>query len=477
MSINLKRVRVEGLFKTFNLDVSLENNTLILVGENGSGKSTFINLVYYALTAQWDRLRKLPFDSCTFTIGDQDYLLEKDHLPQPRSESFIELGLIKSRFSTEDLKNLYEKLAEKDVEYWSSLSGEELRSFHINFSAFRPFPRSFLSNAIVDLARNNPLLNSEEVEDFGAEALTKILRSNNQEQFLFLPTYRRIEKELSAVFPDQDLDEALSSFRRKRERREQSSYIELVEFGMTDVDRAFESILSDLDRNFRSELNRLTGSYLRDIIRREYDSVDTSILATDEVAQTVDSMLSRIEDDTLPKNDREELRSLLADVKSNQTLPPEKKILAHFLTRLVAIHKTQQEKEEPVRKLAEVVNQYLSKKQLEFNPTAFELAIKRKNTVDNDKSVEVPLYGLSSGEKQIVSLFSHMFLSRNESYFLVIDEPELSISVKWQRRFLQDIQDTGKCSGLIAVTHSPFVFEDNSLSDYAHSISEFVRES
>ena len=133
--------------------------------------------------------------------------------------------------------------------------------------------------------------------------------------------------------------------------------------------------------------------------------------------------------------------------------------------------------EEPVRKLADVVNQYLSKKQLEFNPTAFELAIKRKNTVDDDKSVEVPLYGLSSGEKQIVSLFSHMFLSRNESYFLVIDEPELSISVKWQRRFLQDIQDTGKCSGLIAVTHSPSVFEDNSLSEYAHSISEFIRES
>jgi predicted ATP-binding protein involved in virulence len=58
---------------------------------------------------------------------------------------------------------------------------------------------------------------------------------------------------------------------------------------------------------------------------------------------------------------------------------------------------------------------------------------------------------------------------------VVIDEPELSISEPWQRRFLQDLKDTGKCSGLIAVTHSPFVFE-NSLAEYAHSISEFIEE-
>lgn len=65
MSIDLKRVSVERMFNTFDLDVPLRDNTLILVGENGSGKSTFINLVYYALTAQWSKLRKLPFNSCS----------------------------------------------------------------------------------------------------------------------------------------------------------------------------------------------------------------------------------------------------------------------------------------------------------------------------------------------------------------------------------------------------------------------------
>jgi ABC-type transport system involved in cytochrome c biogenesis ATPase subunit len=242
---------------------------------------------------------------------------------------------------------------------------------------------------------------------------------------------------------------------------------------MTDVAGAFKSTLTALDQNFRSELNRFTGSYLHNILQGLYNNVDTSQLATDEVAGTVDLMLSRIGEEILSEDDRQKLRSLLENVRSDQVLNVEQRISAHFLTSLVVLHKNQQKREIPIRKLVELVNEYLSNKNLEFNPTAFELVIQR---TDTPNSCEVPLYGLSSGEKQIVSLFSHVFLSDYHKYFVVIDEPELSISVPWQRRFLQDLKDTGKCSGLIAVTHSPFVFE-NSLAEYAHSISEFVRES
>jgi predicted ATPase len=86
---------------------------------------------------------------------------------------------------------------------------------------------------------------------------------------------------------------------------------------------------------------------------------------------------------------------------------------------------------------------------------------------------ELKLSMLSSGEKQIVSLFSHIYLSGIQEFFVVIDEPELSLSVPWQKRFLMDIVSSGRCSGLIAVTHSPFIY-DNELDGYAHSIEEFV---
>jgi predicted ATPase len=467
MSIDLKRVRVKKLFDTFDLDVPIENNTLILVGENGSGKSTLINLIYYALTAQWDRLIELPFQTCTITIGEKDYQLEKEQLPSSRKKSGI-LTYFERHMSKNVLNALLELLAENSLEYWFTEQGDEkLRDLSRRFSFS---PRLFPLHLILDLAQQNPRYTEQ---NLGANALADVLNSNEKEQVLFLPTYRRIEKELSDVFPGLNIEEISSPDTNNRKSRQQAAYIELVEFGMTDVAGAFKSALTALDQNFRSELNRFTGSHLHNILQGLYKDVDTSQLATDEVAGTVGLMLSRIGEEILWEDDRQKLRSLLEDVRSNQTLDVEQLISAQFLTSLVVLHKNQQEREIPIRKLVKVVNEYLSNKNLEFNPTAFELVIQRTDTAN---SCEVPLHGLSSGEKQIVSLFSHIFLSSYHKYFVVIDEPELSISVPWQRRFLQDLKDTGKCSGLIAVTHSPFVFE-NSLAEFAHSISEFVRES
>ncbi|MEB3882517.1 AAA family ATPase [Lyngbya sp. CCY1209] len=475
MSIDLKRVQVKRLFDAYDLDVPIQDNTLILVGENGSGKSTLINLIYYTLTAQWERLKELPFESCIITIGDDEYPLKRASLPSSQRDigrkKIVILDYFNRKLTENDFNTLLDDLAENSSEYWSSSQGtEDLRAIKSNF------PQIHFA-ALRDLAELNPRFSSLEENETTkvAESLAETVQSSDREQILFLPTYRRIEKELRDVFPDRDFDDFLSFSKRSRYRKKhQAAYIELVEFGMEDVIRSFDSTLSDLDQNFRNELNRLTGSYLGDIIRNNYKNVDASQLATEEFSQTIDLMLPRI-GNILSEDDRYKLRNLLEDVKSHENLSEDQRVPAYFLTRLVEIHKRQQEKESSIRKLVNLVNQYLSNKELEFNPTEFKLIVTRKNREKNEVS-EVPLPGLSSGEKQIISLFSHIFLSDYERYFVVIDEPELSISVPWQRRFLQDLKDTGKCSGLIAVTHSPFVFE-NSLAEYAHSISEFIRES
>ena len=68
-----------------------------------------------------------------------------------------------------------------------------------------------------------------------------------------------------------------------------------------------------------------------------------------------------------------------------------------------------------------------------------------------------------------------MYLENINEYFIIIDEPELSLSVEWQRHFLEDISKGNFCKGLFAVTHSPFIF-DNSLDKYAHSMEEFRKQ-
>jgi energy-coupling factor transporter ATP-binding protein EcfA2 len=423
MSLQLERVRVDGLFGLYDLDVPVTDNTVVLVGENGSGKSTLINLIYYALTAQWSRLSDLPFRSLGLTLDGEDFVIDRESLQLSLKLKPAVSGIPEGLFDSEILIK-----ALKELHYARS-----------DGSAHKP----------PDVAR-----------------LERIIGERIDDQILFLPTYRRIEKELQAVFPELDLKD-----RRAGEKKKE--YVELVEFGMTDVDTILQRTLQKLDQDFRTELNRLTGSYLRDVIQEEHKRSDMSDLTSPEIGQTVESMLSRMEDDIPSDKHREKLRELLSNIQSGRGVKPDQQILVHFLSKLVSIHGKQREREKPIRDFAEVTNKYLSGKSFHFDPLAFQLDVRRDPI--NGNADKLRLQGLSSGEKQIVSLFSHIYLSGGaKKYFVLIDEPELSISVEWQRNFLEDIRKTGQCGGLIAVTHSPFIFE-NSLADSAHSMHEFIK--
>jgi len=82
--------------------------------------------------------------------------------------------------------------------------------------------------------------------------------------------------------------------------------------------------------------------------------------------------------------------------------------------------------------------------------------------------VPIPLDALSSGEKQMVSLFARMYLYPKRKVVL-IDEPELSLSIDWQRGILIDVLLSPNCEQVVAITHSPFVF-DNSLEPFARTL-------
>lgn len=477
MSINIEKIKIQRLFDTFDIEIPIIDNTLILVGENGSGKSTIINLIYYVLTSQWKRLTELPFQSCCISIDSEEYLISKNdiasYIDKREGMSNGVLRFLKRRIPEKNLDILISEIVQKSPEHWLTEQGrKDLKDLKEKYPSIPYVALRDLSREEQIYPQNN---NAEDERLSSLERLMEVLSTSQEEQVLFLPTYRRIEKELSDIVPGLNPDNEISEYHYKNyDFKKDMTYVELVEFGMKDVKNTFKSTLKKLDEEFRYELNKFTGSHLHTILQRLYENVDISVLIGDKVDNAIDLMLSRIGNDILSEDDQKKLRTLLDtlldDVKSSQELTVEQRISAHFLTGLLGLHKKQQEREIPVRNLVSLVNQYLGKKRLVFDSKTFNLTIRRTDT-QND--CQIPLHGLSSGEKQIVSLFSHIFLSGYKQYFIVIDEPELSISLPWQRRFLQDLKDTQKCSGLIAVTHSPFIFE-NSLSQYAHSVDEFI---
>lgn len=74
-------------------------------------------------------------------------------------------------------------------------------------------------------------------------------------------------------------------------------------------------------------------------------------------------------------------------------------------------------------------------------------------TVANEGSI--PLAKLSSGEKQLLILFIEALLQRQQPYIFLADEPELSLHISWQRNIVSAIRSLNPNAQIVVATHSP----------------------
>lgn len=83
--------------------------------------------------------------------------------------------------------------------------------------------------------------------------------------------------------------------------------------------------------------------------------------------------------------------------------------------------------------------------------------------VINDNGKNVDLKNLSSGEKETIVLFYRLLFDVEDGALLLIDEPEISLHIAWQRMFVEDLQTIVKIKGLSAIvaTHSAQIVNGN----------------
>jgi len=83
-----------------------------------------------------------------------------------------------------------------------------------------------------------------------------------------------------------------------------------------------------------------------------------------------------------------------------------------------------------------------------------------------------PISALSSGERQLLVMLAHLSLNPSlaESGVFIVDEPELSLHIDWQEKFVDAVRAANPKVQLVLATHSPAIILDR--TDSCRALSQ-----
>lgn len=450
-------IKIYGLHNEMDVSLSFNGPVKIIIGDNGSGKTTVLNALYYILTKDFTKLNEITFkkievkfnNSKKITINKIDLYngWEKEELSHPAIRGFLnhvhEIELIEfldltnnGKFNEVKKSSSFYKLTK---EYKGSESEIHARLRHVLREK---------NKKIEEGDSKSEFLFESFSESNNLARIKEVISENVKGTVLYLPTYRRVE-------------EAIKNFGGLND--DIISKSPLIKFGMEDVEQRFKKIQRELKDSAVKLYTNLNGKMLNQLTSTHKASEKDFVKIKNTDALKI--VFARV-GDSITRETEESILLLIdnGDIEKERYHP-----LVFVLNNLIDVYDEQKETDESIKSFIEVANKYLVKKEFIYNENNVEISVINKKS----RNV-VTLENLSSGEKQLLSLFSLLYLEKEDNYIVIFDEPELSLSIEWQETLLTDMLESGKCKFLVAATHSPFIF-DNEL-DSKTGIIEVIKE-
>ncbi len=440
----IKQFKVSGLHGDRNITLDFEGTVKILVNLNGAGKTTVLNILFHLLSGNLLRLWQFDFETMNISFSNGESV-QIQHTDLELSNSENPIDILQSRLPSRE----FERMVRATMEYPPYEFERRTKE------AFRRFNLLDLNLDVKDLREE---LKQRFLRDgkgwrgpFWPPLPTKLqdiwtrLQKHFPHQVLYFPTYRRIEEDL------QNLGYVEPDFHREEQ---------LIQFGMQDVKTRWQRITSEIRDSSVEWYSKINGEMATQLIRGIQE--DTIVFEKLENPKAFRIVFDRI-GNNMSEEDKQRILDLISSkkIKEGEYLP-----LAFFLSNLIKVYEQQSDNDNAIKEFVRVSSGYLSEsdKEIRYDESRVEIKVVSKHT-----GKEISLDKLSSGEKQVVSIFSRLFLDKTKSYAILFDEPELSLSMEWQKKLLEDIVKSSKCAFLLAATHSPFIFE-NELDQYADQL-------
>jgi predicted ATP-binding protein involved in virulence len=117
----------------------------------------------------------------------------------------------------------------------------------------------------------------------------------------------------------------------------------------------------------------------------------------------------------------------------------------------------------PVNKFLNIINKF-------FKDTGKKLIVDEVGRLFINKPHGRPLTvdELSSGERQLIILFANVIFNKlkesnknNTAEILIIDEPEISLHIRWQELFIDSLFEASNRTQFVIATHSPDIIGEH----------------
>lgn len=424
---------IKDLFGIFNHTIQFKTSERVTIihGPNGVGKTTVLRLINDLFSSRYGSLRTTPYKMITidFTSPKAKLIIERESSKKPKSSINLKL-IYKESGSTEEttikdntdsrrLESRYPINAIEDVieslnqigprEWIDETTGETLNLDGVlqRYGDQLPF----------DLPEIN----------IGIKPWLKQLLGSIQTHFI------QTQRLISEV--------PLQSYGRHQRRTRSRNAVERCSADMIDQIqtslRQSGVIATKLDRTFPHRLldpSRLKG-FSESKIRTWYEAQE--------------NYRKRLMDADLI--DAEEPLPL-----PESKLPPsDRKVLWHYLTDVDEKFRIYDTLLKKVELFKDIINTRFLFKTFSVD--------KNSGFVFTSKTGEiVPLQKLSSGEQHELILGYELLFRVKENSLILIDEPELSLHVTWQHKFLEDIERISALAKLdfLVATHSPQIIHN-----------------